>query len=836
MNIFGISFICILCFSAGLGIMVFKSNPRRPTNQVYLLLSVFTTLWLLSTWYALNSLDVRWATLSIRFASVFAVMLPLSGHLLRQSILHPQDNLVRVVYRARLLVFTTLGFVCLCFTNFFLRRVTMPPEQDGEAFTIAEPSYGNGFAIYASYLALSLVGLILLYFVDRKKLSGGQRVEMQFVSLGATAAFMVGVVLALGTVLVTKSSRTVPFSNAVSVMVFVGSIAYGVATRRIMGVAYVLQRVTACALLGAYLCGIYFLALRFAAALLPFTFLPLYVDNFIATLVTVFAMAPARGRLSSFMNRLFQSSSLDVARTLQEATGILQSLATTDEILRNIAEFLAKTFNAEHVVILLSDHHCFREACSSGSSPAGTSLDNKSPLVARLNRLRVPCSVDVLKRFALTSEEQDVLGELQARKVSLAVGLHFKGATNGVLLISSKFSGRVYDRFDMDMLQILCDELAIAVENAKLYTQVQDGKIYNDILLDSIVSGIIAVDISGVVTVFNREAQRLTQLAARDVLNQSVDRLPALMATALRSTLANGHDLRDAEVALPQRNGTVLQVRMGTTVFCGHTEARLGALMVLHDQTAVRQLEAQIRRSDRLASVGTLAAGMAHEIKNPLVALKTFAQLMPERYDDPDFRQTFSSLVGREVARIDAIVNQLLKFSRPVQPSLVPLSLHRVLEHTLSLVRQQLKQELINLRLELTASRDKIRGNHDLLVQVFLNLYLNAIEAMEENGVLRVRTEDVLLPTGERDLWGQAIATAHIRVIIQDTGKGLSAEALARIFDPFFTTKANGTGLGLSVTDGIVREHSGAIDVESTPGIGTTFSVVFPLTAEEDKA
>ncbi|MEI6808078.1 MAG: ATP-binding protein [bacterium] len=832
---FEIFFLATLFLAAGLGVFVYLNNSRRTTNQFYLVVSVFITLWLAGNWYTLNSLDAAWAKLSIQASLAFAVVIPLACHLLRLSVMHNQEHFFSILYRSRFLLLTTLAFMGMCFTRFVISDVIFCPGLNPSTLTmeLPEPVYGPGFLVYVSYFTLCLASLLVLYVIDRKKLNGAQRIEMEFIALGTTCGLLIGVAFGLIAPVVIGSSRSVPVSNAISIIVFTGIIAYGIATRRIMGVAHILQRVIAHGLLVFYLGGLYLLVLEIATSIQSFTPFPAYLANFIAAMVTVFAMAPARGRLRVFVDRLFQGRSLDVAGTIQEATRMLQSLVKRDEMLKDFANFISKTFNSENVRILLADRGLFREANPNNIVSSDTSMKDDNPLIQQLKESRDSCSVDMLLRFPLTPRMKEVLHEMEVQEVSLAMGLYFKGNMNGILLISARNSGQMYDRLDQDTLQILCRELGVAIENARLYNQVQDDKIYNDILLDNIVSGIIAVDISGVVTVFNREAQRLTQLAGQDVLNQPLDRLPAIVATAFRSTLADGHGLRDADVALSRPNGIALQVRMGTSVFCGHTGSPLGALMVLHDQTAVRQLEAQIRRNDRLASVGTLAASMAHEVKNPLVALKTFAQLLPTRYEDPDFRTTFSSLVGQEVTRIDAIVNQLLNFSRPAQPSLKPLDLHDVLEHTLNLAQHQLKQLNIVLQSKLNAPRNRILGNRDLLVQVFLNFYLNAIDAMEESGVLRIYTENVVVPTGVRDLWGQAIVTDHIRVIIQDSGKGLSAEALTHMFDPFYTTKTNGTGLGLSVAHGIIQEHSGAIDVESTLGIGTTFSVVLPLTTED---
>jgi signal transduction histidine kinase len=256
----------------------------------------------------------------------------------------------------------------------------------------------------------------------------------------------------------------------------------------------------------------------------------------------------------------------------------------------------------------------------------------------------------------------------------------------------------------------------------------------------------------------------------------------------------------------------------------------LGALVVLTDITALKRLELQIRRSDRLASLGTLSAGMAHEIKNPLVSIKTFAQLLPERYQDSDFRETFSNLIGHEIDRIDSLVNQLLRFARPAKPVLKPMHVHDVLEKSLQLVGHRLYQKEIKLTRSWEADVDTIRADADQLEQVFLNFFLNAMDAMNKGGELSVGTE--IRPADE---WVAAISGTNgdsheiLRVTVRDDGEGIRSEDIPHVFDPFFTTKDYGTGLGLSVVHGIIQEHGGQIEVESELTKGTAFHILLPL-------
>ena len=271
-------------------------------------------------------------------------------------------------------------------------------------------------------------------------------------------------------------------------------------------------------------------------------------------------------------------------------------------------------------------------------------------------------------------------------------------------------------------------------------------------------------------------------------------------------------------------------LRASSSIFHGQDGEPLGALMVLTDITTLKRLEMQIRRSDRLASLGTLSAGMAHEIKNPLVSIKTFAQLLPERYQDSDFRETFFSLIGHEVDRIDSLVNQLLRFARPAKPLLKPMHVHEVLEKALLLVGHRLYQKDIKLTRSWQADVDTIRADADQIEQVFLNFFINALDAMKPGGSLTVATEIGSTETWPTALPGDSGTCGKFCVSPWKTMAPASSRKMSRTSSIHsFTTKDYGTGLGLSVVHGIVQEHGGQIEVESELARGTSFHILLPL-------
>ncbi len=827
-------FIFITNFSIALAVVF--ANHRRAQNRQFFLFSMTLNSWVLCVLGVVLSRNAVTAEWMIRLASCFGVFIPPSFLLLCMAIKSPEESLGKRLFRARWMLLLGALVGMLCFTSFFLTGVRMP-AADHSVLEVPQALYGKGFLLFIVYLPLAL-GFTIFYFIRLILTSDGvQRAEIQFTLMGMISALPIAVAVHLMAV-VTGNSAVQQFGPLCLIPMTL-ILAYGVATRRLMGVAAFLQRLVAYSLLAVYLAAVYFAVLTVSRFVLLGIFpnTPTGIIYWLATLAMVFAYVPAQRFMEKVAQRLFFAVTFtNMHKTIQQANLLLQGISTLDELLRQFHMLIAQAFHNDKNLILLRQAEGFAQRYSDSAPASLLAMNATSAIVKLLEATHEPVVADVLQRRAPSPLSDQALRQLAELKINMAVGIYLKNQVAGILLLGPPDSKKMYDRLEQDTLQIICNELAVAIENAKLYTEVQNSKIYNETLLDQLTSGVIAINAAHTITVFNREARRLTRLTSAAVLNHPATLLPAPLTNALLRTLETRAGLRDMDVQLEAEGMDPIVVRLTSSIFIAEDGAVLGALLVMRDQTILRRLEDQIRRNDRLASAGTLAAGMAHEIKNPLVTLKTFAQLLPERYDDPDFRQTFSSLIGKEVIRIDSIVNQLLKFTRPVKPKLYPLQLHSTIAHVHKLVDQSLKQNGVALKQELTADGDWIMGDSDLLVQALLNFYLNAVDAMEKGGVITVRTEVVRIASAMRDLLGAPITEPFIRVSIQDNGSGIPEADLPHIFDPFFTTKAKGTGLGLSVSYNIVQEHGGTVEVKSRPGLGTVFFLMFPLTTAEAAA
>ena len=261
-----------------------------------------------------------------------------------------------------------------------------------------------------------------------------------------------------------------------------------------------------------------------------------------------------------------------------------------------------------------------------------------------------------------------------------------------------------------------------------------------------------------------------------------------------------------------------------------YNEEDLGMLTTLSHQAAVAienatlyedlsKTKVQMQRADRLASLGTLTAGLAHEIRNPLVAIKTFTQLLPTRFDDDEFRNHFLKVTAGEVDRISSLVSELLDFSRPSQPKLNKENLNQVLEKMLLLVDTESHKKSLQIVKNFNEFLPPVVLDKEQIKQVFLNILLNAVYATPESGTITVETR----------LTKRDGSQSFIQVIIKDTGKGISEENMDKIFTPFYTTKHEGSGLGLAISNQIIQEHRGSIEVESKENQGTTFYINLPV-------
>jgi PAS domain S-box-containing protein len=394
--------------------------------------------------------------------------------------------------------------------------------------------------------------------------------------------------------------------------------------------------------------------------------------------------------------------------------------------------------------------------------------------------------------------------------------------------------GRLAVAFNHMAGQLRQQRTALEDTNAELLRRLEelaDLKRYTDNILASLTTGIVTVDLDGRVVTLNPAAEMMTGFFAGEVAGRYCTEVfvatPEL-GEILMETIASHAASPGLTATLRRRNGRTLPIEIATAPLKGGEGKDLGVIAAIRDITVVRELEQRLRRSDRLAALGSLAAGLAHEIKNPLTSLLTFSRHLARRFDDEQFRAKFQSVVPRELERINGIVDRLLELARPARLTFAPARLAALLERAVELYAHEMETASVRVVREYARDLPTVWADPDALYQALVNLVRNAIDAMPSGGRLTLRlgwSEAGIVLAGRHGVSG----ARRIRIEIEDSGVGIRAGDADRIFNPFFTTKDHGTGLGLALTHKIVEDHGGSIDFRSIAGGGTTFRIELPL-------
>lgn len=342
-------------------------------------------------------------------------------------------------------------------------------------------------------------------------------------------------------------------------------------------------------------------------------------------------------------------------------------------------------------------------------------------------------------------------------------------------------------------------------------------------LVERMPVGLLAVDPEGRFTSINQTAGRMLGLQSHGLLGKTArEHLPSALLAVL-DAVAETHQAAEKEVTLPGKQDGSLPCDVMGTLLHRDDGTTMGVLIILRDLSEIRHLKQEVARSQRLASVGKLAAGVAHEIRNPLSSIKGFATWFKQRHrDDPADLKTADIMI-QEVDRLNRVISQLLEFARPTVLHRESTNLEALVLRSLETVRDQAGKRSIRIETVFDPTVLSINLDRDRISQVLLNLFLNAMEAMEEGGVMRVAVK-------------QEGASGALAISVADTGKGIAAQDLPNIFDPYFTTKPSGTGLGLAIVHNIVEAHGGETLVQSTPGVGTTVTVRLPAAALQERS
>jgi two-component system NtrC family sensor kinase len=553
-----------------------------------------------------------------------------------------------------------------------------------------------------------------------------------------------------------------------------------------------------------------------------------------ATIMSVIAMffAPVKNWIQERIDRVFYGEKYDVRVTLQDFGRTLSSATELEPLLESLIRRLKAVFSVEQLAIFIEDRndpsgfrlaraeeidqeialpHDFRRLLREKSNTTG---------IFRVANLDSPDSID---------EDGSLLHSAPDQLFSYYVPCAVRSRIVAVIALGRTVDGALLSSEDTDQLRAISGYVAVAIENALLLEdQAQRAeemarlKEFNENIIESINVGVLVINLRGRITNWNSALEEIYGLKREEAIGRRItqvfqpEMLRALRALMERVEWQKGEPVNVYKFRAPSIDGRDLTLNVSLAALQSKTEEVEGTLVAIEDVTERMKLEEQVQQSDKLSSIGLLAAGVAHEVNTPLTGISSYSQMLMQQVPETDPRHQLLEKIYRQTSRASSIVNNLLNFSRVSDSRFAMIDLNRVLDDTIQLLESQLRNTQIEVVRSYGAELPLVPGNAPKLQQVFMNLILNARDAMPEGGRLEISTES------DED---------SVIIKFRDSGMGIDPEHLSKIYDPFFTTKGigKGTGLGLAVSYGIIKDHSGHIDVESKPGEGALFMITLPL-------
>lgn len=804
--------VTIALLNVMIGSYVLRQPTKGITHRTFAFLAFSIASWTLSIAVAhhVGAASTLWTRATFASATLMVFFLFI---LFRTFPNEPQ-----LVWTWQLVTFagSAVALVILSFTPLIVQGARL--ETDG-----LKAEYGSLHRLFALYTYSSFVASCLMLARKYRASFGLVRLQFHYLLLGLLVPVLGVTVTNLLVPLVFGTSRLGQYGPYFGV-IFLAFTAHALIRYRFMNIRLVLRRgITFLLALGGAV-AVLALGLTVGWLYAPLHFEPLHIALLIGGSTSIgLLLPPLHSAFGKILDRYVYRSDMNYQRALRDASRALVGILDLD----NLADYTLRTalqaVRAERASLYLAAAdelklQAERTEHSEGMVSSQLSLPRSSPLLQYFKTLTEPLVAEEIPKRLPADQARPLLDILSANRWALVVPITPEHRLQGVLALSPKLSGDPFYPDELEFLSILTNQVGIAVRNAQLYKEVLLANQYVENILRTMDSGVITIDDRGRVALCNSTAARLTGLSTEQLTSLSADTLPAPLGSQLQETFSDGYPRSQVETALPGEADRGTPVVCSTSALRDERGAIIGALIVFSDLSKVKALEIEKRTSERLASLSSLVSGIAHEIKNPLVAIKTFAELLPERFSDTDFRDDFSKVVRTEIDRIDGLVGRLRSLATPKPEIAAATDLREPISETLSLLRGQFEHMQTTVHRDLGASHALVMIDPAQAKQLFLNLFLNAIEAMPPSGQLAV---SVVRLQRQGQPW--------IQVAVRDTGPGIPDAIRSKIFEPFFTTKTGGSGLGLAICRSITDAHRGTIRAETvTPGAGTTIFVEFP--------
>ena len=684
------------------------------------------------------------------------------------------------------------------------------------------------------YLALYFIAATLvLWYSYRHARSAILRQQMKWVTRGTILSVAPFTLFYVIPYLLSSTPTTGMRISVLSLVFLPLTFGYAIFRYRLMDVDLIFKRGMAYTIAAASITAAYFAAVGVISELFHKNFPSAGpVGLIIAIAVTALLFDPFKNWVQDYLDKFFYKKRYDYRKTLIEFGRDLNSETDLDKMLSSIIDRIAHTLLVDRLAIFLSNPDSperFNLAKSYGiAHTVDLNLDflNVDRAEWKAGHLFFDSTAHAVRE---TPEARDTIHRLD---LNYYIPCTVMNRMIAVLGLGKTTHGDFLSTEDVQLLEALAGYIGIAVQNARLYrslerkvAQYERLKEFSENIVESISVGVLAVDLEDRVESWNSQMEVMYALPRKEVLGRSLRAVfpPAFFDEYSRVRLSTGiHNLY--KFRMPTTAGETRVTNIAIAPLVSRDFTVIGRLIIVDDITERMELESQLSQAEKLSSIGLLAAGVAHEVNTPLAVISSYAQMLSKQVNSDPKKAELLEKITRQTFRASEIVNSLLNFSRTSGSEFNSVDLNRVIQDTLTLLDHQFKTARIKVVPDLHPALPPILGNTGKLQQVFLNLFLNAKDAMPAGGTLTITTGN----------------GHNVRVTVADTGTGIAQEHIHRIYDPFFTTKSKqpksglagasgGTGLGLSVTYGIIQEHAGKIQVDSAPGQGTTFTMEFPM-------
>lgn len=796
-----VALVALLLALAG---FVWLARSNSAINRWFATFTLFVAVWVLGISGLQSGMHLdAWARLT--FAS--AAMIPASFLTFMRAYPTPGNWPPTPLLRATLALAGTLAVLTLS-TPLMVYETTMTSagltRQTGPLYTL-----------FFVYFLVTWVAAIVVFAFKWRVSRGLARAQLQYLGTGIILSGVGGISANLLLPMATGRS-TYSWIGPYFSLILVAMVGHAIIRHRLMDLRVFISRGLAYALAMGVASALLITAARLISPAWEAEKLFVHPNLIVLTIVALALLTSPAQRFISRLVDPYLYRGIEHSEALRGATRRLSRLMQPAELASELRQILAEVLVPESFTFLVKSfpNDSF-DPLSTDSPPA--LIDPHA--VADLHERQPATSVILINPTEEAGKARQTHAALRAEGVEVLVTLGRRGQLLGLVLLGSRRSGDAYFKNDLGFIEAVADLASIALENALLYRQRIQMLEYSDRLLESLDSAVVAIDVDGRVTSFNPAATKLLGLSD-EYHGALMHVLPSEIGWALVLALSGGWHPREVEVTIDHVVRGLLHVIISTAVLHDDEKRVSGALVVVTDLSAVKALERNQRRIEHLAIMARFYAGIAHEIRNPLAAISNLIAMLPDRFDDPEYRDTAVRLLPMEVARIVRLADRLRLMAPSEGGKLSVVSIPPLLHDIVAIHSPTAHEQQVKIELHCADDLPKIHGDPGQLVQLFVNLLRNAVEAMPEGGTITI----------EADRSKGRVGTDSVVVRVLDEGVGIDPTVRPKIFEPFFTTKPSGTGLGLSICREIADFHRArlALVPRSLIDGGTAAEVEFP--------